>query len=121
VPAAGLRCPGTRHRVDLELTRRHDLVPNLVETVKGYAAHARGTIDAVTAARPAASAPGSGPAAQAEQENILSGALHRLFAVAESYSDLKASASFVVMQRPLAETEDRVAAGGGPTTALSGT
>jgi LemA protein len=99
------------NQIDVELTRRHDLVPNLVETVKGYAAHERQTLEAVTAARAAASSVGSGPAAQAEQENALSGALRQLFAVAESYPDLKASANFLDLQRQLAETEDRIAAG----------
>jgi LemA protein len=98
-------------QIDVELTRRHDLVPNLVETVKGYAAHERQTLEAVTAARAAAAAPGSGPAAQAQQENVLTGALRQLFAVAESYPDLKASTNFLELQRQLAETEDRVAAG----------
>jgi LemA protein len=98
-------------QIDVELTRRHDLVPNLVETVKGYAAHERQTLEAVTAARAAAATAGTGPAAQAAQENALSGALRQLFAVAESYPDLKASANFLDLQRQLAETEDRIAAG----------
>jgi LemA protein len=98
-------------QIDVELTRRHDLVPNLVETVKGYAAHERQTLEAVTAARAAAAAPGSSPAQQAQQENVLTGALRQLFAVAESYPDLKASTNFLELQRQLAETEDRVAAG----------
>ncbi|HYN75247.1 MAG TPA: LemA family protein [Candidatus Limnocylindria bacterium] len=97
-------------QVDVELNRRHDLVPNLVETVKGYAAHERGTFEAVTAARAAASAPGSGPAEQAVQENVLQQALRQLFAVAEAYPDLKASEGFRDLQRQLAETEDRIAA-----------
>ena len=78
-------------QVDVELTRRHDLVPNLVETVKGYASHERQTLEAVTAARAAAAAPGAGPAQQAVQENVLQSALRQLFAVAEAYPDLKAS------------------------------
>jgi len=98
-------------QIDVELTRRHDLVPNLVETVKGYAAHERSTFEAVPAARAAAAAPGSSPATQAQQENVLSGALRQLFAVAESYPDLKASTNFLELQRQLAETEDRIAAG----------
>ncbi|HTY72177.1 MAG TPA: LemA family protein [Actinomycetes bacterium] len=98
-------------QIDVELTRRHDLVPNLVETVKGYAAHERGTFEAVTAARAAAAAPGSSPAQQAEQENVLTGALRQLFAVAEAYPDLKASSLFQQLQSQLAEIEDRIAAG----------
>jgi LemA protein len=99
------------NQIDVELTRRHDLVPNLVETVKGYAAHERQTLEAVTAARAAAASAGTGPAAQAAQENVLSGALRQLFAVAEAYPDLKASTNFLDLQRQLAETEDRIAAG----------
>jgi LemA protein len=98
-------------QIDVELTRRHDLVPNLVETVKGYAAHERGTFEAVTAARAAASSPGASPAVQAQQENMLTGALRQLFAVAEAYPDLKASSLFQQLQSQLAEIEDRIAAG----------
>jgi LemA protein len=97
-------------QVDVELTRRHSLVPNLVETVKGYAAHERATLEAVTAARTAAAAPGSTPGEQAAQENILQGALRQLFAVAEAYPDLKANEGFRDLQAQLAETEDRIAA-----------
>src|SRR5436305_4673624 len=81
--------------VDVQLKQRHDLIPNLVETVKGYAAHERGTLEAVIQARNAAvAAQGQGPAAQGAAENMLSGALRQLFALSESYPDLKANANF---------------------------
>ncbi len=97
-------------QIDVELTRRHDLIPNLVETVKGYASHERQTLQAVTDARASAAAPGSSPAQQAQQENVLTAALGRLFAVAEAYPDLKANQNFLQLQRDLTDTEDRVAA-----------
>ncbi len=97
-------------QIDVELTRRHDLIPNLVETVKGYAAHERETLSAVIAARSQAVAPGSSPAQQAAHEGVLTAALGRLFAVAEAYPDLKANQNFLELQRELTATEDRVAA-----------
>src|SRR6187431_3091699 len=99
------------HQIDTELQRRHDLIPNLVETVKPYAKHERETFEAVTQARAAAAAPGAGPAEQAAQENMLTQALGRLFAVAEAYPDLQANQNFLQLQAELTNTEDRVAAG----------
>lgn len=98
-------------QIDVELHRRHDLIPNLVDTVKGYAAHERSVFDEVTRARAAAASPGSGPAEQAAQENVLSQALSRLFAVAEAYPQLRASENFAQLQAELTNTEDRIAAG----------
>lgn len=98
-------------QIDVELHRRHDLVPNLIETVKGYAAHERGVFEAVTQARTAATQPGSGPAQQAAQENDLTQALGRLFAVAEAYPQLRATENFAQLQQELTNTEDRIAAG----------
>jgi LemA protein len=98
-------------QVDVELTRRHDLIPNLVETVKGYAAHERGTLEDVMTARSAAMSGGQTPADLAQNENVLTQALGRLFAVAEAYPDLKANQNFLALQQELASTEDRIAAG----------
>jgi len=98
-------------QIDVELHRRHDLIPNLVETVKGYAAHERGVFDEVTRARAAAVSGGASPATQAQQENVLTQALGRLFAVAENYPVLRASENFQQLQAELTNTEDRIAAG----------
>ena len=98
-------------QIDVELHRRHDLIPNLVESVKGYAAHERGVFDEVTRARAAAAGPAAGPAEQAVQENVLNQALGRLLAVAENYPVLRASENFQQLQAELANTEDRIAAG----------
>ena len=95
--------------IDVQLRQRHDLIPNLVETVKGYAAHERGTLDEVVKARNAAVA-AQGPAQQAAAENMLSGALRQLFALSESYPDLKASANFQQLQAELADLENKIAA-----------
>ena len=94
--------------IDTELRRRYDLIPNLVETVKGYAAHERETLEAVTTARAAAVASTGSPAAQARDENTLVAALNRVFAVVEAYPDLKASDNFLSLQEELANTEDRI-------------
>ena len=98
-------------QIDVELTRRHDLIPNLVETVKGYAAHESSTLAGVVAARAAAVSAGGGVAAKAQAESALDGSLRGLFAVAENYPDLKAAGPFQQLQSELAETEDRIAAG----------
>lgn len=95
--------------IDTQLKRRHDLIPNLVETVKGYAAHERETLAAVTAAR-AGAVDAHGPAQQAAAENALTGALGRLFAVAEAYPDLKANQNFLQLQNELTDTEDKIQA-----------
>src|ERR1700756_4794380 len=95
--------------IDVQLRQRHDLIPNLVETVKGYAAHERGTLDEVVKARNAAVS-AQGPTQQAAAENMLSGALRQLFALAESYPDLKASANFQQLQAELTDLENKIAA-----------
>jgi LemA protein len=95
--------------IDVQLKQRHDLVPNLVETVKGYAAHERGTLDEVVKARNAAVS-AQGPAQQAAAENMLSGALRQLFALSESYPDLKASTNFQQLQAELTDLENKIAA-----------
>jgi len=96
-------------QIDVQLKRRHDLIPNLTETVKGYMQHERGTLEAVTSARTTAiKAADSGVAAQARAEGELSQALGRLFAVAENYPDLKASQNFVALQEELTSTENKI-------------
>ena len=95
--------------IDVQLKQRHDLVPNLVETVKGYAAHERGTLDEVVKARNAAVS-AQGPAQQAAAENMLSGALRQLFALSESYPDLKASTNFQQLQAELSDLENKISA-----------
>lgn len=93
--------------VQVQLQRRASLIPNLVETVKGYAAHERGTLESVTQARSALQSAGT-PAQAAEANNILTGALRTLFAVAEAYPDLKANANFLSLQADLSDTEDKI-------------
>jgi LemA protein len=95
--------------IDVQLKQRHDLVPNLVETVKGYAAHERGTLEEVVKARNAA-VTAQGPAQQAAAENMLSGALRQLFALSEAYPDLKANANFQQLQAQLTDLENKIAA-----------
>jgi LemA protein len=95
--------------IDVQLKQRHDLIPNLVETVKGYAAHERGTLEEVVKARNAAVS-AQGPAQQAAAENMLSGALRQLFALSEAYPDLKANANFQQLQAELTDIENKIAA-----------
>ncbi len=108
-----------RNRVDqawsqigVQLTRRHDLIPNLVETVKGYAAHERETLEGVIQARNTAvqaqQSAQAGPEQQAQAENMLTGALRQLFALSERYPDLKANQNFLALQEELTSTEDRI-------------
>src|ERR1041385_7550034 len=95
--------------IDVQLKQRHDLIPNLVETVKGYAAHERGTLDEVVTARSRAAAVPSGAVAErAQAEGQLTQALGRLFAVAEAYPDLKANANFASLQEELSSTENKI-------------
>lgn len=95
-------------QIDVQLQRRHDLIPNLVETVKGYAAHEKGVLEGVTQAR-ANALNAQGPAQKAEAENMLTGALKSLFAVSEAYPDLKANQNFLSLQEELTSSEDKIA------------
>ena len=94
--------------IDTELRRRYDLIPNLVETVRGYASHERTVFENVTRARSAAASATGSPAAQAAAEGPLVAALRQLFAVVENYPDLKANQNFLALQQELANTEDRL-------------
>ncbi|MEX0654247.1 MAG: LemA family protein [Phycisphaeraceae bacterium] len=94
-------------QIDVQLKRRHDLIPNLVNTVKGYASHERETLEAVTKARQQA-VDASGVQDQAQAENMLTGALRQLFAVVESYPDLKANQNFMQLQEEITGTENRI-------------
>jgi LemA protein len=102
------RCDNAWSQVDVQLRRRYDLIPNLVETVKGYAKHESGVFERVTQARNMA-ANAQTVKAQGEADNMLSGALKSLFAVAEAYPDLKANQNFLMLQEELAGTESKVA------------
>lgn len=95
--------------IDVQLKRRHDLIPNLIESVKGYMAHEKGVLENVTKARTAIMNAKSQHDVQ-ESENMLTGALKTLFAVSENYPDLKASANFIELQRELRDTEDKIMA-----------
>lgn len=95
--------------IDVQLKRRYDLIPNLVETVKGYAAHEQGTLDKVIQARARAMS-AQGPAAKAQAEDALSGTLKSLFALSEAYPQLRAVEAFVELQKELTDTEDKIQA-----------
>jgi LemA protein len=95
--------------IDVQLKRRTDLIPNLVNTVKGYASHERGTLEAVVQARNAAMT-AQGPAQMAQAENMLTGALRQLFALSEAYPDLKANQNFQQLQMELSDLENKIAA-----------
>jgi LemA protein len=102
-----VRCDNAWSDIDVQLKRRHDLIPNLIETVKGYAAHEKGTFENVTKYRSIAMQ-ATTPADKAAAENQLSGALKSLFAVAENYPELKASEQFTQLQGSLSQTEDTI-------------
>jgi len=102
------RCENAWAQVDVQLRRRYDLIPNLVEAVKGYAAHERGTFEEVTKARTAAQQ-AQGVQEQAQAENLLTQAIGRLFAVAEAYPELRATENFQQLQAQLSETEQKIA------------
>jgi LemA protein len=95
-------------QIDVQLKRRHDLIPNLVETVKGYAAHEKNTLEEVVAARNSAIS-ANGVADKAQAENMLTGALNKLFALSENYPNLKANENFAQLQEELTSTENRIA------------
>jgi LemA protein len=105
----GRRCDQSFADIDVQLKQRHDLIPNLVETVKAYATHERGTLESVMRARSAAQNAAT-PAAQAQAEAALGASLGRLMAVAEAYPDLKASANFSSLQDELSDIENKIAA-----------
>jgi len=94
-------------QIDVQLKRRYDLIPNLVEVVKGYAAHERETLERVIQARQAA-LEAKGPAAQAQAENMITGALRQLFALSEAYPNLKANENFLALQEELSSTENKI-------------
>ena len=103
-----IRCREEWAQIDVQLKRRWDLIPNLVETVRGYAAHERETLERVTNARSAAQAAKATPE-RTEAENVLSGALRQLFALSEHYPGLKANQNFAMLQEEIANTENKIA------------
>ena len=103
-----IRCESAWSQIDVQLKRRYDLIPNLVETVKGYAAHEKETLERVIQARNAAIST-EGVKEQAAAENFLTGALKQIFALSESYPDLKANENFAQLQEELSSTENRIA------------
>lgn len=96
--------------IQVQMKRRYDLIPNLIETVKGYASHESGTLEKVIQARNMAMANNGTPAEQAKSENILSGTLKSLFALSENYPDLKANQNFLRLQEELTDTENKIKA-----------
>jgi LemA protein len=105
-----IRCREAWSQIDVQLKRRYDLIPNLIETVKGYAAHEKETLQRVVEARNAAIAvPRGDVKGQAQAENFLTGALRQLFALSESYPNLKANENFMQLQEELTSTENRIA------------
>lgn len=96
--------------IDVQLRRRYDLIPNLIETVKGYMGHERGVLENVTEARARVASSDGDPLKRAEEENMLTSTLKTLFAVAENYPDLKANVNFLDLQRELADTENKIQA-----------
>ena len=102
-----VQCDNAWSDIDVQLKRRYDLIPNLVETVKGYAGHEQGTLEGVVAARNQAMNT-TGPAAKADAENVLTSALRQVFALAEAYPQLKAVESFTQLQQTLSQIEDSV-------------
>jgi LemA protein len=96
--------------IEVQQKRRYDLIPNLVETVKGYATHEQGTLTKVVEARNAAMAAGGGMAEQAKAQNMITDALKSVFALSEAYPDLKANQNYLELQRELSDTEDKIQA-----------
>ena len=104
-----IQCDNAWSQIDVQLKRRHDLIPNLVETVKGYAGHEQETLERVIQARNTAmGVSGQGAAAQGQAENMLTGALKSIFALSEAYPDLKANENFLKLQEELSTTENKI-------------